>query len=338
MDALVTRSIQLVQAKKKGDVPWTVDEPHSQPCHIWANEQWQSLTPSSNDNKPTANPSRPAVKSLALYSWNIDYMLPFPDSRMRAALRHLETQHIAPQDPSAATVIFLNECVQSDLTLIAEDAWVRKTFQITDVDGRNWQSGHYGTMTLIDRRLAIDSCFRVHYSKTQMERDGLFVDIRLGDDDGGKIVRLCNTHLESLAIDPPFRPPQLAVCASYLHDKAVHGAILAGDLNAIQDFDKHLHTDNDLKDAYLKLGGREDDAEGHTWGQQAATVQRERFGTSRMDKVLYCGGVQCKVFERFGGGVEVEDRVEREELVELGFDRPWVTDHLGVKGVFEVTA
>jgi tyrosyl-DNA phosphodiesterase 2 len=104
------------------------------------------------------------------------------------------------------------------------------------------------------------------------------VDVGTGED---RILRLCNTHAESLALEPAYRPPQLALCARYMHESTVNASVLAGDLNAIQDFDKHLHTDNNLKDAYLDLGGQEDDAEGHTWGQQAATAQRERFGTTR---------------------------------------------------------
>ncbi|KAI7497430.1 hypothetical protein KC367_g5860 [Hortaea werneckii] len=163
-----------------------------------------------------------------------------------------------------------------------------------------------------------------------MERDALFVDVNVGEQ--GKPVRFCNTHLESLALDPPLRPLQMQLCAQYMHDSAVDGAVLAGDLNAIQDFDRRLHSDNDLKDAYLELGGTEDDAEaGHTWGQQAATAQRQKFGTSRMDNVFFCGGVVCTAFERLGAGIELQDEGEREEILKLGFDRPWITDHLGVR-------
>ena len=75
---------------------------------------------------------------------------------------------------------------------------------------------------------------------------------------------------------------------------------------------------------------------GHTWGQQAATSFREKFGTSRMDKVFYCGDVCCVSFERFGADTELEDEEERTQIVQLGFDRPWITDHLGVKAVFEL--
>ena len=278
-------------------------------------------------------------------------MLPFPNSRMRAALHNLEHEVVAKQDPSYATVIFLNECLISDLKLIASTPWVQDNFHMTDVNGSNWVSGHYGTTTLIDRRLPIDKCFRVHYAKTSMQRDALFVDINLNGqkqeepdstDTSKQIVRLCNVHLESLANSPPLRPAQMKLCASYMHAPDIHASILAGDLNAIQDFDRHLHTDNDLQDAYLALGGREipDDAEGggHTWGQQAATAQRERFGTCRMDKMFFCGRVACREFERFGADVLVEDVDEAEMIVKLGFDKAWVTDHLGIKAVFEFAA
>ena len=268
------------------------------------------------------------------YEGNVDFMLPFPESRMHAAIRHLQalTEKLPP---SVSSIIFLSECLTSDLKLIASDDWIRQTYNITDVNGNYWQSDRYGTTALIDKRLPIVACFRVHFSKTAMDRDGLFVDVEF---DGGKTVRLCNTHLESLIADPPLRPAQMQTCASYMHADSVCGAILAGDLNATQEYDKHLHTDNRLKDAYLERGGQEDDAEaGHTWGQQAATAARERFGTTRMDKIYFCGSVQCTLFERFGADVQIDNEDERKQIVDAGFDKPWATDHLGVHAMFELS-
>ncbi|KAK5109692.1 hypothetical protein LTR62_006814 [Meristemomyces frigidus] len=332
MDMLVKQSIEIVQRNQRTTVPWKPDEPYAQPCYTWTGIEWQALTTSKQDgSKPSPRQFRPSC--IALYSWNIDFMLPFPDSRMRLAVRHLEGM-IAKQPASTATIVHLNECLASDIKLLKSNFWIRENFKMTDVDTSNWQSGHYGTTTLIDKRLELQSCFRVHYSKTYMERDALFVDINI--DTTAKPLRFCNTHAESLANEPAFRPPQIALCASYMRDPSVHGAVLAGDLNAIQPFDKHLHADNELQDAYLETGGDEDDEEGHTWGQQAATVQRQRFGTSRMDKVFYCGDVVCTLFERFGMDVEVEDDAERKEIMELGFEKAWVTDHLGVMAVFDL--
>ena len=106
---------------------------------------------------------------------------------------------------------------------------------------------------------------------------------------------------------------------------------MAGDLNAIQPFDRTLHRVNGLRDAYLELGGQEDSEEGYTWGQQAVPVARETYGCCRMDKVLYCGGVSVQRFGRFGADVEVADRDEQAGIMRSGdFEKGWITDHLGV--------
>lgn len=270
------------------------------------------------------------IHELGLYSWNIDFRIPFASSRMLAALSHLQHLITTSASPSQATVIYLQECIPSDLDLIAANPWIREHFAITDISSENWASSQYGTITLIDLRLPIRSCFRVHYSHTRMERDGLFIDVAIQ----GNTLRLCNTHLESLALEPPFRIPQMQICASFMRETGVDAAILAGDLNAVQEFDKSLHVENGLKDAYLELGNREDDVEGHTWGQQAARAMREEFGTSRMDKVYFGGLVELLSFETFGAGVMVQDPAEGAELLRLGFDEPWITDHLGIKAIF----
>ncbi|KAK3720169.1 hypothetical protein LTR37_003993 [Vermiconidia calcicola] len=329
MDEVAKKAMGAAQSKKRTSVPWNFDEPWKQPYYVYSNK-WQPIDPSHTNSEQ--QPYASSLSQLALYAWNIDFMLPFADSRMQLAIRHLE-KLVNRLDNSTARVIYLQECVESDLKLLTRDPWVQRCFALTDIDIDNWQSGHYGTVTLVDRRLFITSCFRVHYFQTRMERDGLFVDILLSD----KTVRLCNTHLESLAMEPPLRPPQMQMVAKYMRDATFHGAAVAGDFNAIQDFDRHLHSDNGLKDAFLELGGSEEDAEGgHTWGQQAATFQREKFGTSRMDKVFFCGGIRCNQFERFGSGVELENDDERKKIVDSGFDRPWITDHLGVMAVFKV--
>jgi len=153
----------------------------------------------------------------------------------------------------------------------------------------------------------------------------------------GQIVRICNTHLESLIADPPKRPHQLATAATWMHGSDVSGSVLGGDLNAIQPFDEKLHSDNDLLDAYLTLGGKEHSDEGYTWGQMAPTKLRNMFGCSRMDKLFFCGQLKLEKFERFGNGVEVAEESVKEALIrEEGLEAGWVTDHLGVKAEFSI--
>nr|POE77367.1 hypothetical protein CFP56_09014 [Quercus suber] len=319
-------------------MPWQakLDDPQTQPFYMYSKDRdaW-AATVASKSNLASSLAS--SIANIAIFSWNIDCMLPFATSRMSAAIEHLKS--IVARDgfhPSTANVIMLIECVAGDLQLIATDPWVQQNFHLLDLDHMNWGT-YYGTTMLVDRRLTIQQCFRVHFSKTDMGRDGLFVDVELAGGMGtSKVLRLCATHLESLARSPAYRPFQLALCARYMRDSSVAAAILAGDLNAIQDFDLTLHSESGLKDAYLELGGKEGHAKGFTWGQQAATKLRQKFGLSRMDKVLFCGDeLSLQSFETFGAGIEVTESKERQQLVAEGAEQPWITDHLGIKAVFD---
>ncbi|KUI63929.1 Tyrosyl-DNA phosphodiesterase 2 [Cytospora mali] len=336
MDAMIAHAIKDTTVLRKSSVPWSPDEPSFQSyyaydttTHAWASKLL------STDVARNINSSE--ITNIALYTWNIDFLLPFAEARMKAALAYLD-RLTNPESlpPTTAAVIFLQECTPSDLTTIAATPWVQARYHLTDVDPTNWATTHYGTTMLVDSRVLITAAFRVHYSKTRMDRDALFVDISLGPD--SKTIRLCNTHLESLAFDPPFRPHQMQLIARYMHEEHVHAALAAGDFNAIQLFDRTLHEDgnNNLKDAFLELGGKEDTDEGFTWGQQAATKLREQFGCSRMDKVYFCGGVKLVRLERFGEDVLTEGEDESKQIVELGFEKPWVTDHLGVMAEVEI--
>ncbi|KAL4971893.1 Endonuclease/exonuclease/phosphatase [Aspergillus desertorum] len=332
MEALMARAIRNMAALRKTSAPWTLDEPYSQAYHAFdsATSRWASRTPSAAVDQSSSHAR--AVTAIALYTWNIDFMLPFAAARMRPALAHL--QGLLRDLPACVgAVIFLQECTPSDLETIAATAWVRDHFHVTDLDPTNWATTQYGTVVLINKHVPVASVFRVHYSRTRMDRDALFVDITVGCE---KRIRLCNTHLESMALDPPYRPLQMQVVAKYMHQDGLYAAVAAGDFNAIQPFDRTLHADNNLKDAFLELGGMEDTCEGYTWGQQASTAQRAQFGCSRMDKIYFCGSVKLRKLKRFGEGVLVDGDEERRQIVELGFEKPWVTDHLGIMAVFDI--
>lgn len=328
MEAVIAQAIKDTAVLRKTSVPWEADKPHAQGYYAFnsATSSWESKSPTVNGDA-TGTQEFQSIMNLALYTWNVDFMLPFAEARMRPALAHLESL-TKPLPPTTASVIFLQECTPGDLVTIANTPWIRERYHLLDMESTNWATTHYGTTTLIDSRLSIVSAFRVHYSKTRMDRDALFVDISLSS----KTVRLCNTHLESMAFDPPFRPPQMELVARYMHEGHLHSSLAAGDFNAIQPFDRTLHKDNNnkLRDAYLELGGKEDSSQGFTWGQQAATKLREQFGCSRMDKVYLCGDIKPVRFESFGEDVLAEGEVERKQIVNLGFEKPWVTDHLGV--------
>lgn len=328
MEALFGQAMKDTVALRKTELTWERDVPHHQGWHVFDPDA-KAWVGKKHDGEV-----RPSVEiqTISLLSWNIDFMLPLAEARMMPALAHLGS--LVQSTPStAAPVIFIQECTPGDLKTIASVPWVRERFQMTDLDSTNWATNHYGTVTLVDSRLPITSAFRVHYSKTRMDRDAAFVDVTLQS----KTVRLCNTHLESLALDPPFRPPQMEIISKHLHDSKVNAGLVAGDFNAIQPFDRTLHADNNLKDAFLELGGTEDTEEGYTWGQQAAAKLREQYGCSRMDKLFFCGAFEVVKFERFGSDVVVEGERETETLLALGFEKAWVTDHLGIRAEVKLT-
>ncbi|KAF2260519.1 hypothetical protein CC78DRAFT_523285 [Lojkania enalia] len=298
---------------------------------------WTEVSATSTTPRKTTSQAEIQPQIIRLCSWNIDLLVGLIEERMAAALAYL-CDLISSSPLDIPIVIFFQEMGDSDLQQIREASWIQERFFITDFDERNWLSPFMGTTTLIDRRLKPVHVFRVAWY-SEFDRDGLFVDISLTrspsvqNEENGKVLRLCNVHLESLVADPPIRPLQLSEASKYLHEENVAAALLAGDLNAIQPFDRILHSNNSLKDAYLELGGKEDSDDGYTWGYQVPQHIRERFGCSRMDKILYKGEIEAKAFERIGMGVKVEESV-RERCREEG-EQEWVSDHYGVMGDFE---
>ncbi|GAB1313303.1 hypothetical protein MFIFM68171_03513 [Madurella fahalii] len=304
---------------------WQRGEPAPQAYFTFINDAWHPI-----GTQALANPPATGVPlSFSVLSWNIDFMRPLADARMKAALQHLDS---LVTGRTGESVIMLNEMVDSDLELIGSTDWVRRHYNMTDLSAENWELQGYGTCMLVPKSMPIKRVFRVHYERTSMQRDALFVDVVLPQD---KTLRLCATHLESLKAYPPKRPSQLSTAARYL--RQAHAGVLAGDLNAIEPFDQTLHAENGLKDAYLETGGQEGAESGMTWGQMAGHSQRERFGLSRMDKILFCGGLAVSGFGTFGMDVEVESEADREELIRSRhLEKGWVTDHLGVKGDFRI--
>ncbi|KAJ4306883.1 hypothetical protein N0V88_000255 [Collariella sp. IMI 366227] len=285
---------------------WEADEPIRQEYYSFENGIW---TPVEAEGW-TIPLGRETPKNFrfSVLSWNIDFMRPLNDERMSAALNHLR-ELTPPAQGSHPAVIMLDEMTPRNLKLIKGAEWVREMY-----------------LHAHPHALPIKDVFRVHYQHTSMHRDALFVDIALP---GELTFRLCATHLESLRVNPPKRPTQLATVATYLQQ--AHAGVVAGDFNAIEDFDKTLHVENGLVDAYLHMGGVEGAEEGMTWGQMAGKEMREMFGCGRLDKMMFCGG-EAGGFETFGLDVVVEDEIDANRLrIAANLEKGWVTDHLGVR-------
>jgi tyrosyl-DNA phosphodiesterase 2 len=70
------------------------------------------------------------------------------------------------------------------------------------------------------------------------------------------------------------------------YDSSLYGSLLTGDLNAIEPFDTTFPSTYNLSDEHLALGGEEGMEKGFTWGYQSPAWLRDKYGCSRMDKVL----------------------------------------------------
>lgn len=341
--------------------------PKSQPYYHFSGSKWQRDRPAAAREAPSGANEKAGISNLRLLTWNIDFMAPFPQARMASALAYLRTV-VESIPASTAVVVCLQELRQDmpinfdrleksfdpqiadDLRQIASAAWIQERFLVTDLTTNHWRCG-YNSVTLVDRRLGISDVSRLPFV-SEYKREALLVDIavrRSGEQtEGGagsrrSILRLYNVHLDSMAGKPPMRPIQWKACAKYLQDESdgVVGGILAGDCNANQDYDLTQAEENGFKDAYLEMGGQEDDPKGHTWGPQSRS---SRFPHKRMDKVCFCQPVgsgedqqllNLKSLEKIGVGVKIGDESISAKLADEGW-LDFVTDHYGLMADFEI--
>ena len=234
-----------------------------------------------------------------------------PDRRKRAhsAMTHLKDMFGDPPPPS---VIMLQEVHSDSLAAILEHSWIKKNFAISNVDA----PGRYFTLIMVSQHLQAESWFRFSLP-TKMGRDALVVDIPISPVEGGpehsqRILRLCTTHLESLAEREghELRPRQLSQISALLkapskHGVQIAGGLVGGDMNPISPLDITCHktSDIDLRDVWedtpslpgpcLKpfqkdlTYGR---AKGNTWGYQSKKPRSHK----RMDKFFYTGSVDTE--------------------------------------------
>lgn len=178
------------------------DMPDPQPYYSY-NHTTQTWSPVETDStvEPTTtttttttiNTNTTPLKTFTLTTWNIDFQQPCKAERTQAGLNYLSKVLLKPSDDknndvTPINIIFLQEMVPNDLTIIQQTKWIQDHFFITDLNHTQWR-GSYGTTTLIDRRCHVQRVFRVPYSTSRMQRDGLFVDLdcQEGGETGGEI-------------------------------------------------------------------------------------------------------------------------------------------------------
>ncbi|EJF64972.1 hypothetical protein DICSQDRAFT_153137 [Dichomitus squalens LYAD-421 SS1] len=216
---------------------------------------------------------------IDIVSWNVDFMAPDTAGRVACILDHLRKAVLT--DEPQATVILLQELDEASFAKILENSWVRKYFAVTPPTTRRWQAS-YGLATLVSRPAWIANAQMLQFSHTTMGRAALLVDVSLyppSDWPNGPnhVIRIANTHLESLPMGERARPLQLQAIADMLRAPGVFAGVVGGDMNMIGPADQRIHIAAGLRDA------GSDGPESLTWGFQPPS----RFPPGRLDRIFY---------------------------------------------------
>lgn len=181
MSQRLISAFQRLQAlTTKGLISADISNPQPYYSYNQTTRTWDPVQTDTTQRSTTSTSITP-LKSLTLTTWNIDFQQPCKAERTQAGLNYLEKVLLKSNadnnnDRTPMNVIFLQEMVPNDLSIIQQTKWIQDHFFITDLNDTHWR-GTYGTTTLIDKRCHVQRVFRVPYSTSRMQRDGLFVDL-----------------------------------------------------------------------------------------------------------------------------------------------------------------
>ncbi|KAI0635908.1 Endonuclease/exonuclease/phosphatase [Trametes polyzona] len=252
---------------------------------------------------------------LRLVTWNVDFSTPGSDVRLLCILSHLQKSVFAsPPEPSC---ILLQELNLNSMRALKANKWVRRHFAVVCdfTESRPWRT--YGNATLVSRSIRIEKAQVLYFSNSLMGRAAIFVDLLLRAPDGGKddvrVVRVANTHLESLLVGTPMRPVQLQAIADMLRASEADGGVVGGDMNMIGDSkDQSIHVAAGLDDACLFPA----DPASHTWGYQPPC----QYPPRRLDRVFFTGEAEGFIVDSvqvIGKGLRISNG-------------QWASDHYGL--------
>ena len=259
------------------------------------------------------------VFTLRVVSWNIDFFTPDPAGRMAHILEYLQERVLT--DCPKPSCILLQELTDESFEALLESEWVQEHFVVTPPNTKRWRAS-YGLATLVSRHARVRNAQMLQFHRTTMGRGAIFVDIEMfvpGSMGETRIVRIANTHLESLPEGERSRPAQLRAIADLLRDKAVTGGgIVGGDMNMIRPVDQDIHVRAGLVD-----GCANPTLADYTWGWQPPT----RFPPGRLDRIFFCGdNILWNPIQVIGRGVKTRDTEQ------------WVSDHFGLATTVELVA
>ncbi|KAJ5440419.1 Endonuclease/exonuclease/phosphatase [Penicillium cf. griseofulvum] len=227
-------------------------------------QQWIP-TRSNNTNEPAKSTSEGDPSDLVLLTWNIDAT----SSRTQERVTEIVT-FITGLDPKVH-VVFLQEGPGSQANeMILHGEYTPARFALDSDSGMS--------------NATLGPIWRVKYP-SHFDRDALCCDIfafspREPEPSSTTRIRLVNVHLDSLPMNPSYRPRQISIISSLLY--AAGRGLVAGDFNPVLKDDATLIEDSGLIDVWTSLHSEDP---GYTWGVDG----EQPFPPNRLDKVAVLG-------------------------------------------------
>lgn len=284
--------------------------PLPQPYYTFKTGAWVAVEPYAF---PKPADDEPSIKDVYVLTWCVDGEEDLAAVQMQAVLQELE-RTVAFLPDNAAVIIHLQELEQTaqewveavsrddqNLSDVLQADWVRKRFNVTEVDTERWDV-HFllrGSVTLIDRRLAVESVNRLPLVKGSNAPEVILVSVHLDveDGNGGEVMTFANVMLEYYV--QLQHEAQWIVLKNQLRGEDDNGrkkgrasavAIVAGVCGMPENKGEDIPLTNKFKDAYIEMGNEKGAAEGITWPREGC----------RVDKQAYFGNVRAKELKRMG--------------------------------------
>ncbi|OAL44038.1 hypothetical protein IQ07DRAFT_605216 [Pyrenochaeta sp. DS3sAY3a] len=284
--------------------------PLPQPYYTFSAGSWVAVEPAAF---PEPAYLEPTIKDVYVLTWCVDGEEDLAAVQMAAVLAELE-RTVAFLPDSAAVVIHLQELEQTaqewvegtsrddqNLSDVLQAEWVRKRFNVTDVDTERWDM-HFllrGSVTLIDRRLAVESVSRLPLVKGSNATEVILVSVQVDIEDGlgSEVMTFANVVLEQqleLQHEAHWTILQNQLRGEDMDGRSTHmgsaAAIVAGVCGMTEDRGYEFPYQNLFKDVYIKLGKERGAKEGITWPREGC----------RMDKQAYFGDLKATELKRMG--------------------------------------
>ncbi|KAF7330579.1 hypothetical protein MVEN_02498200 [Mycena venus] len=266
--------------------------------------RWHRISPDRDNGEDDVPPT-----TIDLVSWNVSFDTPLCAKRMEAILRHLEKVVFKCRDgeaPEPCVVLLQEVHAIHGLQVLLQDEWVREHFFLTPADTSKWPEGaQYGNVTLVEKSIPVADAHILEFGLSAMQRTGVMVDIHLAAPQPHEydvVLRIINTHLESLPQGNQVRPEQLRLLSKFLKGPGTR-----------------LHQGHLVYGMHGERGTRTNG--GFTWGEQPVSTD---YPAGRFDKILYLPRKGYRVDEpqRIGVGLKVAS-----ERVPGGL---WASDHYGL--------